>query len=193
MNARSVSSRLVYEGLFPDREVALAKALVQEWCGEKRRFGAHEFDDLVQNVLVHWWMVRDKYDSTREASITSYMRVVVRRKISDLIRERDAYKRVTLDKADSLDAPVGEDDDGENFLGLLEDPNRPELDLSIDLAPAIEKLTPRQKKICELRVAGLSVKAISEALSTARCTVHDEIQRIRQRFTDLGLKDYLRF
>jgi RNA polymerase sigma factor (sigma-70 family) len=191
-NARGVSSRLVYKELFPDREVAIAKALVSKWCGRRRRFGLDDYNDFLQEVLVHWWTVRNRYDSTREASIESYMRSIVRWKLVDLARERDAEKRVALDRADSLDAPVGEDDD-ETFHDLLEDPIRPDKDLSIDLALAVEKLTSRQKEIYELRAAGESVKAIGEALSIARCTVHDEIRRIQKRFADRGLKDYLHF
>jgi RNA polymerase sigma factor (sigma-70 family) len=190
-NARNVSSWLGYEGLFPGEEVTIAKALVRRWCGENRRFGKDDFDDLLQEVLIHWSTVRNRYDSTRGASIESYMRTVIRRKLIDISRERDAGRRVALDRADSLDAPVGEEDSGETFHELLGDPKRPDLDLSMDLPMAIKKLTSRQKKISELRAAGLSVKAISEGLAVHRSTVHDEIRRIRRIFTDVGLRDYL--
>jgi len=191
MNARRVPSRLSYRRLFPGREVACAKALVREWCGEGKRFEPDEFDDLLQQVLTHWWQVRHRYDATREASILSYMRAVVGRKLVDLGRERDAEKRRVLSEALSLDAPVGEDEDSETFGDLQEAPAGPDCGLSHDLTTAVNGLTGRQQRICELWSQGVSVTAISEALGTSRSTIHDEIQRIRRHFTDRGLADYL--
>jgi len=192
-NARSVSSRLNYKGLFPDREVALAKALIWKQCSEDGRFKPEDFENDLQEVMIHWLEARDQFDSERGEKITSYMRKVVRGKLIDLVRERNAKKRSVLNEAVPLDAPVGEDDDGETFVDLLEDSTRPNSDLSIDLATSGKRLTPRQSQICAQLKEGLTVVEISEALGCARCTVHDEIRRIRRIFTDLSLRDYLMF
>jgi RNA polymerase sigma-70 factor (ECF subfamily) len=185
-NARIVSSRLDYGALFPGEEVALAKALVRDCCRKNRCFGRDDFNDLLQEVMVHWWTARNRYDKKRGAGIKSYMRTVVGRKLIDLVRKRHAEKQAVLDEAVSLDAPVGEDE-GETFGDLLEAQGCRKPDFSLALETAVGKLTPRQKEIYELLDANKTKKAIEEALGISRSTIYDEIQRIRRLFTDHGL------
>ena len=66
-------------------------------------------------------------------------------------------------------------------------------DAGLDVARALERLTPMQRRICTmLGEEGLSVKETAERLRIPRGTLYDEIKRIRQIFSTQGLGDYLK-
>ena len=64
-------------------------------------------------------------------------------------------------------------------------------DARIDLARAMQKLTPRQRRLCALLgEEGLSIKEAAARLRIPRGTLYEEIKRIRKVFADHGLGDY---
>lgn len=66
-------------------------------------------------------------------------------------------------------------------------------DLRIDVAKALQRLTPRQRRVCAmLGEEGLSVKEAAARLGIPRGTLYEELKRIRQVFAEHGLAAYLR-
>jgi len=183
-------------------EIAVAKKLIGEFRRRSRSLNREDFDDLLQECLAHWLEVRQKLDPEPNGPPIGYMARVVRNKLIDLARERESGKRrgdldsVSLDEAvtDSDDAPTFSDvveaasssqADKEDFL----DPN----DARIDLAKAMQKLTPHQRRLCELLIQhGFNVKEVAEQLRIPRGTLYEEIKRIRKVFADQGLGEYLK-
>lgn len=189
-----------YQGLFKDWEIAIAKKLVDEFQRMWSCLRKEGFDDLLQECLIHWLFARDKYDSTREASQQTFMGRVIRRKLTDLVRERETDKRKATYVAASLDEPLGDDQDDRTLLdkideGMATDASSDRFSqvlLRIDLSKVLRKLTPQQKRLCRLLGEGeLTVNEACECLRTPRSTVYDEIERIKVIFMKEGLHKYL--
>lgn len=183
-------------------EIAVAKKLIGEFRRRSRSFDREEFDDLLQECLTHWFEVRRQLDPDPEDPPIAYMARVVRNKLIDLAREREAAKRRGDLDSLSLDETVSESDDAPTFTDLVDairsgEPGGDGLldpgDARIDIAKALRKLTPRQRHLCELlSEQGLSVTEAAERLRIPRGTLYEEIKRIRKVFADHGLGDYLK-
>jgi RNA polymerase sigma-70 factor (ECF subfamily) len=182
-------------------EIAVAKKLVGEFRRRSRRLEREEFDDLLQECLTHWIEVRRKLTPDPEGPPVAYMARVVRNKLTDMIREQGATKRGGDTDTVSLDAPVSESDDAPTFADLVDamtsDPpgeGHPidRNDARIDIARALQQLTPRQRRLCALLgEEGLSIKEAAERLRIPRGTLYEEIKRIRKIFAEHGLEGYL--
>jgi len=182
-------------------EIAVTKKLVGEFRRRSRSLAREEFDDLLQECMAHWLEVRRKLDPDREGPPIAYMARVIRNKLTDLVRERSAAKRARDFDTVSLDAAVSESDDAPTFADLLDAAKSREPgdaqsvdrnDARIDIAKALLKLTPRQRRLCMLLgEEGLSIKEAAELLRIPRGTLYEEIKRIRKSFADHGLGDYL--
>lgn len=190
-----------YKGLFNDWEIAIAKKLVGEFQRKWKYLEEEDFEDLFQECLIHWLFTRDSYDSTHGASQKTYMGKVVRNKLTDLIREREADKRKISQFTVSLDEPLGNEEDAPSLIEKIDEKtisDSPQdtflqVQLKIDLSKAMMKLTPQQKKICHLLGNdGFSIMQVSEYLKTPRSTIYDEIKRIRNIFMKENLEDYLK-
>ena len=182
-------------------EIAVAKKLVGEFRRRSRSLAREEFDDLLQECLAHWLEVRRKLAPDPDGPPIAYMARVIRNKLTDLLRERSAAKRAHDFDTVSLDAAVSESDDSPTFADLLDAATSRERadahsvdrnDARIDIAKALQKLTPRQRRLCMLLgEEGLSIKEAAERLRIPRGTLYEEIKRIRKSFADHGLGDYL--
>ena len=62
--------------------------LVGEFRRRSRSLEREEFDDLVQECLAHWIVVRRKLAPDPDAPPVGYMAQVIRNKLTDLIRGR---------------------------------------------------------------------------------------------------------
>jgi RNA polymerase sigma-70 factor (ECF subfamily) len=183
-------------------EIAGTKKLVGEFRRRSRSLAREEFDDLVQECLAHWIVVRRKLAPDPAAPPTAYMAQVVRNKLTDLIREQAAEKRAGEQEALSLDAALDGSDDGLTLGDLLADDESAQQDdagfvdrnhARIDIGRALALLTPLQRQLClMLGEEGLTVKEAAERLRIPRGTLYEEIKRIRQVFADQGLGDYLK-
>ena len=181
-------------------EIAVAKKLVGEFRRRSRRLEREEFDDLMQDCLTHWIEVRAKLKPSADGPPIAYMARVLRNKLTDLIREQGATKRGGDLDTVSLDAPVGDDDDAPTFADLIDVATSgatgeaaigEDRDARIDIARAMKKLTPRQRRVCALLgEEGLSIKEAAVRLRIPRGTLYEEIKRIRKVFADHGLGDY---
>jgi RNA polymerase sigma-70 factor (ECF subfamily) len=183
-------------------EIAVAKKLVGEYRRRSRSLAREEFDDLMQDCMAHWIVVRRKLSPDSDAPPVAYMAQVVRNKLTDLIREQAAYKRAGEQDALSLDAALDGSEDGMTLADLLADNESAERDEAdvvhrhharIDIARALARLPPAQRRLCQmLGEEGLSVKEAAERLRIPRGTVYEEIKRIRKVFANQGLGDYLK-
>jgi len=102
-------------------EIAVTKKLVGEFRRRSRSLAREEFDDLVQECLAHWIVVRRKLEPAPGAPPTGYMAQVIRNKLTDLIREQAAEKRAGEQEALSLDAALDGTGDGLTLADLLAD------------------------------------------------------------------------
>ena len=197
-----VSNDLNYDGFFQDWEIAIAKKLVNQFRKKYTCLKRVEFNDLLQEVLIQWYLSKDKYNSNRDASEKTFMAKVVENKLTDILREVKTDKRTLNYQTISLDQPLG-DDESCSTLGdviskndilsgnnITSDPFL-KISLKIDLEKALQRLDPIQKKICNLIIKeGLNVSELSEYLNTPRSTIYDEIKRIRKIFEKEHLKNY---
>jgi RNA polymerase sigma factor (sigma-70 family) len=193
--------RTDYKGLFQDWEIAVAKNLVNDFRRRQTCLQREGFEDLLQECLIHWLFVRGNYDSTREVSPQTFMGRIVRNKLTDIIREKQADKRKVAHLTISLDIPLEDDSNSPTLIEKLNDnatiescsDPRSQADLRIDLEKVLQKLSPKQKEICHLLGdEGFSVKEASNRTGMPRSTVYDEIERIRKIFLKEGLNEYLR-
>jgi len=183
-------------------EIATAKKVVAECRRRYRILEREEFEDLMQECLTHWVVVRRRIPPEPDAPPpVAYMAQVVRNKLTDLVREMTADKRAGDPGAFSLEEPVDGSEDGLTLGEVLADERVDPASSGgmdtrharIDLDRAMALLTPAQQRLCRmLGEEGLSIKEASEKLRIPRGTVYEEIKRIRRIFDLQGLGDYLK-
>jgi RNA polymerase sigma factor (sigma-70 family) len=182
-------------------EIAVTTKLVSEYRRRSRILQHYEFDDLVQECLLHWVTVRAGLDHDPDNPPLGYMARVLRNWLTDLVRERGTDKRSGDLQTVSLDAAIDGFEDGTTLAELLDVPDSSSATgdlethhfLRLDLLNTCVQLTPSQQQLCLLLgEEGLSVKAAAEQLGIPRSTLYEEIHRIRKHFADHGLEIYLR-
>lgn len=197
-----VSNALNYGRFFQSWEIAIAKKSINQYRGKYTCLKREEFNDLLQEVLIQWYLNKDKYASYREASINTFMAKIVENKLTDILREVKTDKRTLNYQTISLDQPLDDDENCSTLSDLVSEDdilsrsNTPspflKNQLKVDLSRALLKLNSRQKKICNLILSeDLNVSELSLCLNTPRTTIFDEINRIRKIFEKEQLKDYL--
>jgi len=179
---------LFYGDLFADWEIAIAKSLVRKFQENYPWIKGLDFDDLLQECLFHWYLHRASYQEGKGASIKTYMAKVLKNKLQLILREQQTDKRKAIHEAMSLDEPAGE---GETTLAdLIADNQSPDDAIRLDIEAIVRTLTPLQREVCQLLTQEYSVKRVAELLGKPRTTIRDEIKRIREIFSQKGLKDY---
>ncbi len=113
----------------------------------------------MQECLAHWIVVRRKLAPDPDAPPVGYMAQVIRNKLTDLIREREADKRAGEQEALSLDAALDGSDDGLTLADLLAEEESAQQDEAgavdrhharIDIGRALARLTPVQRQLCQM-------------------------------------------
>ena len=182
-------------------EIAVAKKLVGEYRRRSRILERYEFEDLVQDCLLHWITVRGSLDRDPANPPLGYMATVLRNWLADLVRKRGTDKRSGDLDTPSLDASIDGSDDGMTLAELLDASQSRDSagdgethhHMHLDLLRTCAHLTPAQQRLClMLGEEGLSVKAAAEQLGIPRGTLYEEINRIRKLFADHGMEIYLR-
>ena len=182
-------------------EIAVAKKLVGEYRRRSRSLERYEFEDLVQDCLLHWITVRGSLDRDPANPPLGYIATVLRNWLADLVRKRGTDKRSGDLDTPSLDASIDGSDDGMTLAELLDvsqsrdsaGDGETHHHMHLDLLRACAHLTPAQQRLClMLGEEGLSVKAAAEQLGIPRGTLYEEINRIRKLFADHGMEIYLR-
>jgi len=190
-----------YGGFFKGWEIAVAKNLVNEFQNKYSCLIWEDFDDLLQECLIHWCLSRKDYDPEGEASRKTFMGRIIRRKLTDIIREREADKRRAAHLSLSLDEYLSE---GDETHALIDEINKGAINgdphdyirniqLKMDIAAVLQDLCPYQQELCRLLgEEGLSVNEVSGCLKKSRRAIYEEIQRIRTIFKKKGLRGYLK-
>ena len=181
---------LFYGDLFADWEIAVAKSLIIKFQKNYPWLKGFEFEDLLQECLIHWYLSRASYEEGRGASIRTYMFKVVKNRLQLIVREQQSDKCKTIHMAESLDEAISED---ETLNGdVLVDPESltDRHLIHLDVEGVIESLTPLQRDICQLLEQEYPVMQIAQILRKPRTTVRDEIKRIQEIFSQKGLKNY---
>jgi len=186
-----------YRGLFESWEIAVAKKLVNEYRKKWKCLEREGFDDLLQEGLMHWLDVRDRYDPSREASKKTFMAKIIRNRLSNIVEKATAEKRKTIYESVSLDEPLNDDEDAPTLKDRIADrqDDLPQIkaELKIELSKTLQKLTPQQKKLCRLLgEEGLSINEACRHFGKHRSNVYRDVIRIREIFEKEGLRDYLK-
>lgn len=188
-----------YTGIFQDWEIAVATKLIREFQEKWTCLKREALDDMLQECLIHWFLVKDKYDPTMQASQKTFMARAIRGKLKDLVKERERQKRKGFYHSVSLYEPLGNDKNAPTLIEKIAESENyssnlfPQADLKIDLLEAFRKLTDQQKMICRLLgEQGLTPTEASRHLNMKRSTVYDELKRIRKIFLQEGLDEYLK-
>jgi RNA polymerase sigma factor (sigma-70 family) len=181
---------LIYGGLFADWEIAVAKQVISHFQTSYPWLKGLDFEDLLQECLIHWYLNRAKFQKERGASIKTFMARILTTQLQLILREQMTDKRKTFHMTESLEKPLGEDETP--VLDIIPDAvDGLDLSLRLDIESVRMTLTPRQQEICDLLGQDFAVKKIAEMLGKSRRTIRDEIQRIGEIFSRKGLKDYL--
>ena len=142
-----------------------------------------EMEPFASEVLARLLAVWESYDATRGPR-EAFINTVVSNLIASLLRERYAQKRrgttQPLDGvADVLVDRATSDGRQEHIINLR-----------IDLANALPRLTPFQRQIVDLLQRD-ALTPVAEQLGVPRRTLRDQCARIRDVFRDAGLEEYL--
>ena len=188
---------LNYGGLFESWEIAVAKKVINDYRREHEYLAREGLDDLLQECLIRWLEVRDRYDPKRGASKKTYMAEVVRNMLSKLAEKATADKRKAIYESVSLDGSLSDDEDKPALIDKIAESKdiqpQTKSELKIELSRVFQKLTPQQQKLCTLLgEEGLSISEASKRLDKHRMIIYREIARIRELFEKEGLKDYLK-
>ncbi|MGB8658081.1 MAG: sigma factor [Candidatus Zixiibacteriota bacterium] len=178
-------------------EIAVAKNVVNGFL-RRNEIKGYDFDDLLQECLVHWGQNRKKYRSDKEASKATFMGYILRRRLDEILREQLADKRRVNQIVEPMIVVPDQDDLNGDTLDLS-NKNQEEkyfssqhyFGLENDVKDTISKLPSSQKKLCHLIMEGYPMAHISRILHKPRATLYDEIKRIQRIFLDEGLKEYL--
>jgi DNA-directed RNA polymerase specialized sigma24 family protein len=79
---------LFYEDLFAAWGIAVAKRAITNFQKNYPWLKAFEFEDLLQECLIHWYLSRTSYKEDRGASIRTYMAKVVKNRLQVMLREQ---------------------------------------------------------------------------------------------------------
>lgn len=136
--------------------------------------------------------MRDTYKEDKGASLKSYMAKVLRHRLQDILDEQLSNKRKSDHLAVFLDEHLNEEGMSlKESISVNSDALQMDISLRIDLEKALSRLTPVQRRLCELLRQGYSVKEIAEILNKPRATIYEEMKRIREVFANEGLEEYL--
>jgi RNA polymerase sigma factor (sigma-70 family) len=182
---------LTYADLFADWEIATAKKMISHFQTSYPWLKGLDFEDLLQECLIHWYLNRAKFQKERGASERTFMAKVLSTRLQMILREQLTDRRKAFHLAESLEKPRNEDETSELvFIPASVDFFDPSLRLDIESVRMT--LTLRQREICDLLGQDYAVQKIAEMLGKPRRTIRDEIKRIGEIFSRKGLKDYLK-
>jgi len=181
---------LTYGDLFEEWEIAATKRAVIEFRSKYPWLRGLDFDDLLQECLIHWYFKRSRFREGKGASIQTFMAKVVRTHLRLMLRQQLSHRRRASHLADSLDRPVAASDISLADVVYSHD-DLSHVNVRVDVESALEQLTPFERQICILLIQGYPVTSVADLLGRPRRSVRDAVARIRQVFSGKGLEAYL--
>lgn len=146
-------------------------------------FTAQDLRDIEQELRLRLLQGLPQFDPTL-SHINVFVTTVIERSVAMLIRDRWAQKRDSSDKVPQ-DSPLAATELPDSDSGL----DIEEFDRDHDLAQVLATLPVDLRDLAEL----LKVKTVSQAArdqNVPRTTVQREVNRLRKRFEDAGLRIY---
>jgi RNA polymerase sigma factor (sigma-70 family) len=182
---------LTFGDSFAEWEIAIAKQVVSRFLAKYSWFKGMDFDDLLQECLIHWFLNRAKFQRDKGASTRTFMAKVLNNRLQMIVREQLTDRRKAFHFAESLEKLQSEDETTQLEISPTYE-NSFEQSLCLDVEFVLKTLTPRQRQICVLLEQDYPVKKIAEMLGKPRSTIRDEIKRIREAFSRKDLESYFR-
>ena len=164
-------------------------------------FTQQDRKDLQQDLILRVLQSLRSFDSSK-AHRNKFVTAVVERHVANILRNKRAEKRDCRD-AYSLNVVIGEED--ERLVELADMIGQCELDarlgrhprndedlkqLAQDAADVMATLPEELRDLAE-RLKTDSLSEIARGKGIPRTTLHASVRRLRQRFEQAGLKDYL--
>ena len=137
-----------------------------------------DIKDIEQDLYLDFLQRKSKYDP-QKSKFTTFCQRIVERKISKIIRERAAMKRVLNDTAASLQEVVGVDEFGEEIsLGdTIVDESAAPPDFLVDVKLILESMPQTHRDAYELLMDGVCVSDVARTIGIPRETFRDVILR----------------
>ena len=167
MRAGRRGDAVVYEHLLKEVATALRRSLAPRLA--RAGLGAHEAEDLVQEILIGLHGKRDTWDSARP--FLPWLHAIARYKLIDFTRRRrhETRRRVDLPLEDWLEIVESPADEANRSMW--------EVDRHLAVLPASQR-----KIVRAIAVEGASVRSVAQGFATSegvvRMTIHRAIGRL---------------
>ena len=183
-------------------EFGIIKKKVRQIIG-RAGYTAQDQQDLEQELLARLLHSLKSFDPN-QAHRKCFVTAVVERDVASILRDKQAEKRDHR-RIDSLQVLIEVPDDGPTELaGTIGEREynarrgrhpRSEDDLAqltSDLAEVVASLPHELRDLAE-RLKTRSIKAVARETGVPRTTIQDRVRRLRKRFEQAGMRDYLGF
>ncbi|MEO2026662.1 MAG: sigma-70 family RNA polymerase sigma factor [Fuerstiella sp.] len=181
-------------------EFGIVKRKVRQIVG-RAGYTRQDKEDLEQELLTRLLQGLRSFDPD-VAHRKSFVTAIVERAVATILRDAEAQKRDHR-RISSLQRLVDLTDEGPTELAetigdreyngrRCRDPRSDEdlAQLVTDLAEVIDSMPGELRDLAE-RMKTQSISAIAREIGVPRTTLNDAVRRLRQRFEQTGLRDYL--
>lgn len=147
-----------------------------------------EFNDLVQEGMIGFSEAIRDYKNQKDVTFYTFASLCIERQILTAIKKATRDKHKLLNDSISLDYTYNEDS---NLYDNISDDNQPtpedkiiEMEEEKQLYKIIvDKLSPFEKQVFDLKIKNYSYKEISASLNVDTKKIDNAIQRIKQKAT----------
>lgn len=169
----------------------------------KAGYRQNDLEDIKQELIVHLLERLPRFDPAK-ASYNTFVARVVERKISNLLRDRQAEMRDHRREVCSLNEEIdtGEEEPKQRLATLDQDeqdirtgkyrrPAAERGDLRLDVQQVLADLPPDLRRAAQL-LQSLPVAQVAREMGVPHATFYDRhLKRLREAFAAKGLADYL--
>ena len=163
-------------------------------------FTVDDIKDIEQEITIHVWQRREKYDPTK-AKYNTFVSRIIDKKIVNIIEYQHAQKRDCNIPCDSLDDEICASDDNsllrhevvsqDDFLRLTGKAVRSQeelqdLRIDFDIERFIQSLPPSLQLIARL-LLDMKISEVARATGLPRSTVNDRRMKLRRILKERGL------
>jgi RNA polymerase sigma factor (sigma-70 family) len=164
-------------------------------------FANHDWEDLEQDMFLRVLQALKSFDPS-QAHRNKFITAVVERYFANVLRDKQAGKRdhrritsinvminITDERPTELAQTIGQRE-LDARRGRHPRSDEEQAQLARDVAESIGKLPVELRKLAE-RLKSESVSDIARDMGIPRTTLNEIVRRLRRRFENGGLKDYL--
>jgi len=165
-------------------------------------FSSSDTEDIEQELTLVLLRRLGKFDSS-VAHYNAFVTTIVERYAATILQHRSADMRTHRRNGGSLNVNVTDDNGHAVELvaticssqqsqrtGQAERPHEEASDLIRDVADVLEQLPPQLRELCERLKRG-SVSQVACETGFSRKTLYRRLAQIRQRFEQVGMREYL--